>query len=127
MKKVLSIFVGFFFLILSFTTQAQTQSPKEYFVGKWDVLLEGLPQGDPKMIVSLQRKDGKLEGAILDSTQKEAAKISRVEETEKTVTVYFTAHDYDVNLEMNKKDDNNITVNLMGMFEGKGVRMKEIK
>ncbi len=127
MKKVCSILAGVFFLVISFGAIAQTQPVKDYFPGKWDVLLEGLPQGDPRMFVSLQRKDGKLEGSILDSTQKATAKISKVEETEKVVTVYFTAQGYDVNLEMNKKDDDNVTVSLMGMFDGRGVRIKEIK
>ena len=91
------------------------------------MLVEGLPQGDPRMIVSLQRKDGKLEGAIMDSTQKETAKITKVEETEKSVTVYFTANEHDVYLEMNKQDDDNVTASLMGMFDAKGIRIKETK
>ena len=125
MKKVCSLLAGLFFLVLSFTVNAQTQPAKDYFAGKWDVLMEGLPQGDPRMIVDLQRKDGKLQGAILDSTQKETAKITSVEETEKSITVYFTTQGYDVNLALNKKDEDNITANLMGMFDGKGVRIKE--
>lgn len=126
MKKLSFLFAGLFFLLLSFNANAQTPS-KEYFIGKWDVLLEGLPQGDPRMIVSLERKDGKLSGVILDSSNNEVAKISKIDEAEKAVTVYFTASGYDVNLEMNQKDENNITVNLLGMFEGKGVRVKQAK
>ena len=125
MKKVCSLLAGLLFLVLSFTVNAQTQPAKDYFAGKWDVLMEGLPQGDPKMIVDLQRKDGKLQGAILDSTQKETAKITSVEETEKSITVYFTTQGYDVNLELSKKDEDHVTASLMGMFDGKGVRIKE--
>ena len=127
MKKLSSLFTGLLLLVLSFNANAQTTPAADYFAGKWDLLMEGLPQGDPRMIVSLQRKDGKLGGAILDSTQKEIAKISNVEETDKAVTVYFTASGYDVNLEITKKDEDNITASLMGMFDGKGVRIKETK
>ncbi|MEP7107197.1 MAG: hypothetical protein ABI760_04430 [Ferruginibacter sp.] len=127
MKKVRLVLAALFLLGLSINTDAQTQPAADYFAGKWYLLIEGLPQGDPRMIVSLQRKDGKLEGSIMDSTQKETAKISSVEEREKSVTVYFTANGYDVNLEMNKKDEDNITASLMGMFDAKGVRIKETK
>lgn len=128
MKKLTSLFAGLFFLVLSFNANAQTQpAAADYFAGKWDLLIEGLPQGDPRMIVSLQRKEGKLTGSIMDSTQKETAKISSVEETEKVVTVYFTANGYDVNLEMTKKDEDHITASLLGMFDAKGVRVKETK
>jgi hypothetical protein len=112
-------------LLSSVTLNAQTKPAEDYFAAKWDMLFEGLPQGDPRMIVSLQRKDGKLEGAIMDSAQKEIAKISKVDEKDKSVTVYFTAQGYDVTLDMTKKDEDNITGSLMGMFEAKGVRIKE--
>ncbi|MCW3081618.1 hypothetical protein [Segetibacter sp.] len=127
MKKLTALFAGLFLLLLSFNAPAQTAPAKDYFVAKWDLLMEGLPQGDPRLIVDLQRKDGKLTGTILDSTSKEIAKITRVEETPTTVTVYFTAQDYDVNLAINKKDEDHVTASLLGMFEGKGVRMKETK
>lgn len=127
MKKVSAIFAGLFLLLLSSTSNAQTAPAKDYFVAKWDLLMEGLPQGDPRLIVDLQRKDGKLTGTVLDSTKKEIAKITQVDETPTSVTVYFTAQDYDVNLAINKKDEDNVTANLMGMFEGKGIRMKETK
>ncbi len=125
MKKVFSAIAGVFFLVVSFSANGQTTPATDFFAGKWDVLIEGLPQGDPRMIVSLERKDGKLTGAIMDSTQKEIAKISKVEEKEKSITVYFSASGYDVYLEMNKKDEEHITANLLGMFEAKGVRFKE--
>jgi hypothetical protein len=39
--------------------------------------------------------------------------------------VYFTTQGYEVNLELSKKDEDHITASLMGMFDGKGVRIKE--
>ena len=126
MKKLSSLVAVLIVFALSFNANAQAPAG-DYFAGKWDLLIEGLPQGDPSMIVSLQRKDGKLEGAILDSTQKETAKITRVDESDKAVTVYFSTQGYDVTLEMNKQDEDHITANLMGMFDAKGVRIKESK
>ncbi len=43
------------------------------------------------------------------------------------VTVYFNTQGYDVNLEMNKKDDDHIIGNLMGMFDAEGDRVKQVK
>ena len=125
MKKVFSVIAGLFLLLTSFTLSAQTKPAEDYFAAKWDMVFEGLPQGDPRMIISLERKDGKLGGSVMDSAQKEIAKISKVEEKDKSVTVYFTAQGYDVTLDMTKKDEDNITGNLMGMFEAKGVRIKQ--
>ena len=126
MKTLTSFFLLLCFLGLSFGAKAQTSNP-DYFAGKWNVIVEGTPGGDAKMIVSLGRKEGKLEGVILDSLQKEIAKISSIEETEKSVTVNFTSQGYDVNLLMEKKDDDHVTGNMLGMFDAKGERIKEIK
>lgn len=127
MKKLSSLFAGLFLLALSFNVNAQTSPGADYFAGKWDILIEGLPQGDPRMIIGMERKDGKLAGAVMDSTQKEITKITSVEEADKSVTVYFTTQGYDVNLVMEKKDEDHVSGSLMGMFEAKGVRIKETK
>jgi hypothetical protein len=42
-------------------------------------------------------------------------------------TVYFNIQGYDVNLEMNKKDDDRITGSMMGMFDAEGDRVKASK
>ena len=42
-------------------------------------------------------------------------------------TVYFNAEGYDVNLEMNKKDEDHVTGSLMGMFDSEGERVKNVK
>ena len=125
MKQLSFLLTALFLLVLSVNSNAQTP-PADYFAGKWDVLIENLPQGDPRLIVNLQRKDGKLEGSIMDSAQKEITKITKVDESDKGITVYFSTQGYDVNLDMTKQDDDHITANLMGMFDAKGVRIKEI-
>jgi hypothetical protein len=129
MKKLSAFLAGIFLLFLSLSASAQSQNKADYFTGKWDVLVEGTPNGDTKMIVSLQRKDSTLTGVILDSTDQEIAKITKVEEKDKSVTLYFTAQGYDVYLLMEKKDDDHVTGNLMDMFEAKGdrIKAKEVK
>lgn len=125
MKKVSSFFAGLFFLVLSFNTHAQTRPTNDYYVGKWNVAVEGTPQGDGKMTVVLERKDGKLGGTILSKEATAPVSITRVDENEKNIKLYFTASGYDVNLTLEKKDDDHVTGNLMDMFDAKGERVKE--
>jgi len=126
MKNFKSIFTGLI-ILLSTATHAQTQTGADYFAGKWNVLVKGLPQGDTRMIFVLDKKDSTLAGAVQDSTGKEIAKLDKIELTASSATVYFTAQGYDVNLVMNKKDDDHITGSLMGMFDAEGERVKTSK
>jgi len=124
MKKTSLLLAGLFFFLLSFKIQAQTKTGADYFEGKWSVLLKALPDGDTKMFFVLERKDTTMAGVVQDSTGKEIAKIDKVELKDTTVTIYFTAQGYDVNLVMNRKDDDHTTGSLMGMFDAEGERKK---
>ena len=95
------------------------------FVGKWSVLVKGTPNGDAKMFFVLAKQDTTITGVVQDSTGTEISKISKAELGQDKLTVYFTAQGYDVNLEMDKKDDDHVTGNLMGMFDAEGERKKD--
>lgn len=125
MKKVSSLCAGIFFLALFFSARAQTQGGADYFAGKWNVLLKGLPQGDTKMIVILEKQDTTLTGIVQDSTGKEVSKFSRVELKDTTLTVYFTAQGYDVYLRLDKKGNDHVTGTLLDMFDAEGDRAKK--
>jgi len=113
---------------LLFSTGAKAQTvTADYFSGKWNVLLKGLPDGDTKMFIVLEKKDTTMTGVVQDSTGTQISKIDKVELKENTATVYFTAQGYDVNLSMTKKDDDHITGSLMGMFDAEGERVKVAK
>jgi hypothetical protein len=124
MKKTALLITGLFFLLLSVNVKAQT-SGADYFTGKWSVLIKGTPNGDAKMYVVLQKQDTTLTGSIQDSTGAEMSKIDKAEIAGDKATIYFNAQGYDVNLEMNKKDDDHITGNMMGMFDAEGERVKQ--
>jgi len=126
MKKLTPLFAGLFLLFLSPGTKAQTTGA-DYFAGKWNVLLKGLPNGDTKMFFVLEKKDTTITGVVQDSTGKEIAKIDKAEVGDATATLYFNAQGYDVNLVMNKKDDDHITGSLMAMFDAEGERVKQTK
>ena len=123
MKRFKSILSGLFLLLITAGMKAQTANA-DYFAGKWNVLLKGLPDGDTKMFIILEKKDTTMTGVVQDSTGTQISKIDKVELKENTATVYFSAQGYDVNLAMTKKDDDHITGSLMGMFDAEGERVK---
>ena len=126
MKK-LSVFLAAIVCSLVFSVAAEAQAPADYFVGKWEVTVAGLPDGDVTSIVTLERKDGKLTGTMLQKgkSASEANKFTKTEEKTGSVTAYFTAGAYDVYLFLEKKDDNNVTGSMMDMFDCTGVRVVE--
>ena len=127
MKKLSSVLVGLFLLFLSFNSNAQAKTGADYYEGTWSVLVKGTPNGDAKMILVLEKKDDKINGVVQDTTGTEISKISNAELKDTTLTVYFTAQGYDVNLVMDKKDDDHVTGSLMGMFDAEGDRVKSTK
>lgn len=112
-------------LFITPTTKAQTAP--DYFVGKWNVVILGTPNGDSKMIFLLERKDGKLTGTVRDTTDKEISKITTIDEKDKTITAAFTVQSYDVTLTLEPVDDDHVKGSLMNMFDAKGIRVKETK
>ena len=125
MKKLSSILTIVVALFLSLNAKAQTAA--DYYPGKWNVTVMGTPNGDAKMTFVLERKDGKLTGAVQDTTGKEMTKITQIDEKDKTITAAFTIQSYDVTLTLDPVDDDHVKGSLMGMFDAKGIRVKETK
>lgn len=125
MKKAILVFAGIFFLLLSIGANAQAKTGADYFVGKWNVLVVGTPNGDAKMLVTLEQKDGKLTGTLSNPGQGEPVVFSNIEVKETSVTVYFTSGGYDVYLTLEKKDDNKVEGTMMDMFDATGDRVIE--
>jgi hypothetical protein len=127
MKKSIVFISGLSIIFLLSGAKARAQTGADYFTGKWNMLVKGLPNGDTKMLVILDKKDTTMTGVIQDSVGTEISKFSKVELKENEVTVYFTAQGYDVYLLMTKKDDDHVTGSMMGMFDAEGVRAKSDK
>jgi hypothetical protein len=137
MKKISLIFTVVAGLFISFAANAQTTPPPppsqapaaapaaDYFPGKWNVVVKGTPNGDAKLTFVIERKDGKLTGAVQDTTGKEMTKITSIDEKDKTITAAFTIQSYDVTLTLEPVDADNVKGSLMGMFDAVGVRVKE--
>ncbi|HZY35083.1 MAG TPA: hypothetical protein VFE53_00455 [Mucilaginibacter sp.] len=133
MKKlslIFSLVLGLFFCssanaqgtVVASTTATATA---DYFPGKWNIVVKGTPNGDAKLTFVLQRVDGKLTGAVQDTTGKEMTKITSIDEKDKTITAAFTIQSYDVTLTLEPVDADDVKGSLMGMFDATGVRVKE--
>lgn len=126
MKTIKMIFAAALLILASVTVKAQDKKA-DFFVGKWDCLTVGTPGGDGKSTIVLKRNaDGKLTGALysVTSTGNENP-FSRVDEKEKSVTVYFKANGYDVYIYLEKVDDNHLTGSTMDMFDTTATRVVE--
>ena len=127
MSKLRILFTSALLVFLSIAATAQVSPGVLYFEGKWNVLIRGTPDGATKLFIVLSKKDSTLAGIVQDTTGTEITKIVKVELADNSVTVYFTAQGYDVNLVMNKKDEDHVAGSLMGMFEAEGERVKVAK
>jgi hypothetical protein len=114
------LLTGLFILFTAMTFQVKAQS--DAFAGRWDVLVEGTPNGDSKMTIELERKDGKLTGSVVRDGSA-PSKIMRTEEKGKSLTIYFNSSGYDVYFFMEKKGDNDAEGTMMDMFDATAKRV----
>jgi hypothetical protein len=135
MKKAsIVLFVLFFSIIangfaqtaVSTTPATATVVATDFFAGKWQVVFIGTPQGDVKLIANFTRKEGKLEGELKDTSDEkaEAIPIASVDESANKITFGFSAQGYDISVDLEKVDDDNLKGMMMNMFETKAVRVK---
>jgi len=125
MRKLhLSIVTLVVLMLFSFTVNAQT-TPASYYKGKWDILIKGTPNGDVHLIFNLVDSAETLNGSFVDPESKADVPLTKTEFADGKPTLYFTVAGYDVNLVLEKKDDDHVAGSLMGMFEATGERVKK--
>ncbi len=114
-------------LVFSFSvsSSAQTATPEEtYYLGTWDVLVKGTPNGDAVIPVTISKKDGKLSGKIVNPESKEEIACTNVEITGSELSVAFSMMGYDLTMVLTKKDDDHANGKLMDMFDCEATRKK---
>jgi hypothetical protein len=118
MKKIFSAML----LVLALNVSAF--APTDFFTGTWEITIIGTPDGDGKLVTTLERKDGQLVGELSDPTGKipDKVPIAKIEDNADKMTLYFTIQGYDVNMDLTKVDDDNLKGSVMGMFEARAVR-----
>ena len=124
MKKLTTLIVGVCALMI-ISVSAKAQSNTDFFVGKWDILVKGTPQGDVNMKVNFEKKDGKLVGTMVNPETQKEEPFNKLDTTEKGIIVYFSAQGYDVDMSLEKQDDDHVIGSVMNMLEVTGVRVKK--
>lgn len=123
MKKL--SFAFSFVLLLFFAHEVQAQKNEAYFVGKWDILIKGLPEGDKEALLKFELKDGKLSGSITDKAEQKDMPFTEVSVKDSLVTVKFDHSSGEVDMTLLKKDADQLTGQINGQFNLSGIRRKE--
>jgi len=126
MKKLSIIFtmsILVFFLNNGSVNAQAIKTGEKYFIGKWNVMVYGLPDGDTKMVINIEKKDDKLAGNMADPSKPDPPlELSNIEVADSTFKATFSAQGMDISLMLKIKDDKNVTGNMMDMFEIKGTK-----
>ena len=126
MKKTLFIITTILIAFIVNTGSIDGQSKntgEKYFIGKWNVMVFGLPDGDTKMTINIEKKDDKLIGNLADSAKTvPPLDLANIEVADSTFKATFSAQGMDISLMLKIKDDKNVTGNMMDMFDIKGTK-----
>lgn len=103
------------------------QSNNDFFAGKWQFEVTGMPQGDQTMVLTLKRgDDGNLSGSIIRGEGEAPIELTRVDEKkDKSLTAYFKSSGYDCYIYFEKTGDDEVEGSVMDMFDAVGKKIKE--
>jgi hypothetical protein len=127
MKKSGFLVAGLFLFIFSMGLNAQTKTGFDFFAGKWNLTVQGAPQGDVKMVVNFEKINNNFSSSLKDSTGKELYKVSKTEIVKEQAIITFYGSQGDVCLTLRKKDETIIIGDIMGMFDVEGKRVSKDK
>lgn len=107
------------FIVTTGSMNAQVKNTGEnYFIGKWNVMVYGVPDGDTKMVINIEKKDDKLTGNMADPAKTDPPlELANIEVADSTFKATFNAQGMDISLMLKIKDDKNITGNMMDTFD----------
>lgn len=125
MKRV-SIIISTIILAFIVNTSISAQEKitgEKYFIGKWNLMVYGLPDGDTKMVMNIGKTDDKLTGNLGDPTKTDPPlELTNIEAADSTFKAMFSAQGMDISVMLKIKDDKNVTGNMMDMFDIKGTK-----
>lgn len=122
MKNLNIIWFLICFSLISFGAKAQDS---DYFVGQWEVTVQDTPNGTVKVLLSLERVEGKLTGKFADVVTNRETSITQINEQENSVTLYFFAEGYDLYLTLKPEGEDKISGTLADSFIVSGQRVKK--
>ncbi len=116
------------FSSMSMFAQSSNQSDEAFFLGKWNLFVEGLPTGDAEMLLVINKNaEGKLEGTIGGTDGSATSKLTKIVINGKTLQVNFLGSGYDVPVYLDREKDGTITGSMNDMFDCTGKKIVEKK
>jgi hypothetical protein len=106
----------------SATVNTETEN---FFIGKWKLDVYGLPQGDAKMLMVIEKKDGKIAGWLGGENGEEPNQFTKVEIDKKTLLVRFMGGGWDVPMYLDKDGDDTVVGSMNDMFDVEGAKVNE--
>lgn len=125
-----NLFMMLLMLFSSMTMFAQSsnQSDEAFFLGKWNLFVEGLPTGDAEMLLVIKKDaEGKLGGTIGGTDGSGTNKLTKVVIKDKSLQVNFLGGGYDVPVYLDREKDGTITGSMNDMFDCTGKKIVEKK
>jgi hypothetical protein len=123
--RTLVCFLVLFFAIAT-TGFSQATPPTDYYVGKWEILVESTPMGDVKLLADLVRKDGKLTGELTNTADNSKPKVTNVVENGDKLTITFESSQVgEVSLELAKTADDDTMKGAIMSFSATAKRMSK--
>lgn len=99
--------------------------PQEtYFLGKWNVILKGTPEGDVPLTMIFQQKDGKWTGTYINQKTKEKSDLKSVAVNADSIHIALKFASYDITMSLNRVDDMHIIGKMMDMINCEGTRQE---
>lgn len=116
------------FSSMTMFAQSSNQSDEAFFIGKWNLFVEGLPTGDAEMLLVIQKDaEGKLCGTIGGTDGSATNKLTKVVIKDKTLQVNFLGGGYDVPVYLDREKDGSISGSMNDMFDCTGKKIVEKK
>lgn len=122
MKKLVSLFL-MLCLVLS-VAQAYDAINSDSFVGEWDLVIEGTPQGDVRVVMTLEKVDGKLKGKFKIAGTDQETTLSSISESAGSISFSFFAEGYDLYMSLNAAGEDALKGYLVDQFPVSGKRLK---
>jgi hypothetical protein len=120
-QKLLIVAVLFFAGFADVQAQSETE---KFFVGKWKLMVYGLPNGDTEMVLNITKNsDGSLGGTI-GGDDANANKLTKAEIEGNTFYANFIGNGYNVPLYIEKKGDKKVEGSMNDMFDIEGTKIK---
>ncbi len=98
---------------------------EQFFIGKWKLFVEGLPQGDATMLLVIEKINGKYEGFIGGENGENPNKLTKVNIDKNTLNVNFIGGGYDIPVYLDKEKDGSISGSMNDMFDITGTKIVE--